>query len=111
MIFNERRNALSDLLRELSLLEPDQIAQHFKSLRITGIARNCGRCPVALYLNNKLEGRHFAALNQVFMLDNIDVDDEFDLSNSVETPPSVKSFMKKFDAGKYLFLDAGRPIE
>lgn len=108
VIFDDKRNALSDLLRELALLEPKEIAQRLNEEGIKGRARACSFCPMANYLNKMLNGAHFVTLEKVYILDeNYDFDDEV----WVETPDTVRKFAKQFDAGKYLFLDEGRPIE
>lgn len=108
VIFNEERNKLSDILREFSLLEPKEIAQKLNEAGIKGKARACSFCPMANYLNKELGGAHFVTHEKIYPLDEFyDIEDD----NFVETPASVREFVKKFDAGKYLFLDEGRPIE
>lgn len=108
VIFNEKLNALSDVLRELSLLDPKEIADKLNEAGIRGKARVCTFCPMANYLNKILGGGHFVTLEKVYILNaQYDIDDDI----YVETPDSVCDFIQKFDAGKYLFLDEGRPIE
>lgn len=108
VIFNEKLNPLSDVLRELSLLEPKEIANRLHEAGIKGKARACSFCPMANYLNKTLGGAHFVTLEKVYILD-----EAYDLDEDVclETPDNVTGFIQKFDAGKYLFLDEGRPIE
>lgn len=108
VIFNEDINALSDVLRELSILEPTEIAQKLNEAGVKGKARACSFCPMANYLNKTLGRFHFVTLEKVYILDA-----EFDLDEDacVDTPNSVSDFIQKFDAGRYLFLDEGRPIE
>lgn len=108
VIFNETLNKLSDLLRELSILEPAEIAKKLNEAGIKGKARACSFCPMANYLNKVLGGGHFVTLEKVYVLDETF---DFDEQMFVETPESVRKFVEKFDAGKYLFLDEGRPIE
>lgn len=108
IIFNEKLNALSDILRELSVMEPDEIAHKLNEAGIKGKARACSFCPMANYLNATLGGGHFVTLEHVYILD-----EAYDLKDEiyVDTPDSVRKFVKRFDAGKYLFLDEGKPIE
>lgn len=106
VIFDEKLNALSDVLRELSLLEPKEIAQKLNEAGIKGKARACSFCPMANYLNKILGGSHFVTLENVYILD---ADFDFDEDVCVQTPDSVTDFIQKFDAGRYLFLDEGRP--
>lgn len=108
VIFDGKRNALSDVLRELSILEPAEIAQKLNEAGIRGKARACSFCPMANYLNKILDGAHFVTHEKVYILDE---HFDFDEDIYVDTPESVQSFVQKFDAGKYLFLDEGRPIE
>lgn len=108
VIFDENMNALSDVLRELSILEPAEIAQKLNEAGIKGRARACSFCPMANYLNKILDGFHFVTLEKVYILD---AEFDFDEDAYVDTPDSVSDFIQKFDAGKYLFLDEGRPIE
>lgn len=109
LIFDEKMNALSDVLRELNSLEPDDIAKLLNSEGIKGKARECSACPMAEYLNKKLEGEYFVTLNHVYFYD--PVTENFDDDHPATTPPAVRSFIRGFDQGRYLFLDAGRPIE
>lgn len=109
MIFNEKQNKLSDLLRELSSLEADEIAALLKSEGIKGKARKCSSCPMAAFLNKRLAGEHFVTLTNIYFYD-YDADDFAD-QHSVQTPKTVRKFIASFDSGKYLFLDSGRPIE
>ncbi len=108
VIFDEKRNALSDVLRELSMLEPNEIAQRLNKEGIRGKARACSFCPMANYLNKILNGAHFVTLDKIYILD-----EEYELDDTVyvETPETVRRFAQLFDAGKFLFLDEGRPIE
>lgn len=108
IIFNDKLNALSDVLRELSVMEPDEIAHKLNEAGIKGKARACSFCPMANYLNKVLGGGHFVTVEKVYVLDDaFDTDEE----TFVEIPDNVRKFVKCFDAGKYLFLDEGKPIE
>jgi len=107
-IFNEKLNNLSDILRELSILESKEIAQKLNEAGIKGKARACSFCPMANYLNKTLDGGFFVTHEKVFVLDETF---DFDEDMYVDTPESVRKFVKDFDAGKYLFLDEGKPIE
>lgn len=108
VIFDENLNKLSDVLRELSILEPDEIAQRLNAAGIKGVARACSFCPMANYLSKSLGGGYFVTHEKVYPLDE---EHEYDEGVYVETPDSVRKFVQKFDAGKYLFLDEGKPIE
>lgn len=108
VLFNDKLNPLSDLLRELSIMEPEEIAQLLKKEGIKGKARACSFCPMANYLNKMLNGAHFVTLEKVYLLD-----EDYDLDDTmyVDTPTTVRKFAEQFDAGKFLFLDEGKPIE
>ena len=108
IIFNDKLNALSDVLRELSVMEPDEIAHKLNEAGIKGKARACSFCPMANYLNATLGGGHFVNFEKIYVLDEAyDLDEDM----HVDIPDSVRKFVKRFDAGKYLFLDEGKPIE
>lgn len=107
LIFDEKTRPLDILLRELSLLEPSEIAQRLNDEGIRGEARACTFCPMANYLNKKLNGAHFVTLEKIYVLDeNYDLNDDV----YVDTPETVRKFAQQFDAGKFLFLDEGKPI-
>jgi hypothetical protein len=108
VIFNDELNELSDALRELSILEPAEIAKRLDEAGIKGKARACSFCPMANYLSKILGGGYFVTLDKVYILD---AEFDFDDQIFVETPETVCKFIQQFDAGKYLFLDQGRPIE
>lgn len=108
LIFNEKTNALSDVLRELSIMEPAEIAKKLDEAGIKGKARACSFCPMANYLNKMLGGGHFVTLEKIYILDE---NWDFDELVYVKTPKTVRKFAQQFDAGKFLFLDEGRSIE
>ena len=109
-IFNDKMNLLSDALRELSILEPKEIAKKLKDEGIQGKARACTFCPIANYLHKTLGEVYFVTHQRVYILDRENAFD-YDEDVYVDTPESVRTFVKQFDAGKYLFLDEGKSIE
>jgi len=97
---------IGDILRQLNIMEPGEIAELFRKEGVRGYARNSGCCPMAIYLNrnsgyfNRVHGSFIAIYDIVG-----------NRLGSVDLPQSIQKFVKNYDAGKYLFLDAGRPIE
>lgn len=89
-------------LRELNLFEPDEIAEKMRQMGIKGIAFNARCCPIANWL--KVEtGKEFAVMRTKYAC----FDDDYQMYTG-DIPLSVSKFIKRFDAGRYLFLDDNR---
>lgn len=87
-------SAITDELKRLGKLTPDQIAADFRERGIKGQRAICGYCPVANDLNAL---GYFGAIvgpSNIYWHDN-------GSSESLATPESVRSFMYRLDIGKY----------
>lgn len=104
-MIESKTNATEDILTGLNILEPREIADAIRKEGITGVPTTSNSCPLARYLNKKTNYIHHVQKTFVAIYDG------GERVGFVTLPQSVGKFVRQYDAGKYLFLDAGRPIE
>jgi len=54
MNLESRKAEIKEKLNLIKNLSPVEIAEFFKKEGVSGIPQSCGRCPIAIYLNNGL---------------------------------------------------------
>lgn len=104
-MIESKTNETEDILTGLNIMEPGEIAETFRKEGITGLPTISNCCPLARYLNEKTD--YFHLVQKTF----VSVYDGEVRIGSLDLPASVSKFVRQYDAGKYLFLDAGKPIE
>lgn len=85
--------SLTEVVRELSQLSADQIAERFKDLGFKGVKGHPCACPVAHYLES-IYGYFHVVANGTY----ISVDDD---AVQLEVGNSIRSFIIRFDNGGY----------
>jgi hypothetical protein len=97
-MIEEITNETDDLLRELNLFEPREIAEKFKEMGIRGVPGDACNCPVAVYLSRETELRIFTGIEDYFIASLVN-SEEILIDGFI--PHNVKKFIKQFDHGKY----------
>lgn len=104
-MIESKTNATEDILTELNIMEPGEIAETFRKEGIKGVPTISNCCPLARFLNGRTNYTHH--VQKTF----VSVYDGENRIGSLDLPASVSKFVRQYDAGKFLFLDAGGPIE
>lgn len=95
---------VEDIVKELGQLSPEQIAQRFKELKITGKRSWAPSCPLSNYVR-VITG--YAFWQVATEKEKIVFSEEQDkpLINGLSLPLNLKTFVGRFDMGSYDYLE------
>jgi len=94
-------NAPDDLLRELSIYDPNEIAEKFNELKIKGKRMNITCCPVSNYLSKNTGLEISVGLKEYYIIKRDENGELVGLLGGGDVPKSVQKFITKFDTKRY----------
>lgn len=78
MNLESRKAEIKEKLNLIKNLSPVEIAEFFKKEGVSGIPQSCGRCPIAIYLNNGLEPGRIGSVMVTDVIEMWNVDNGWD---------------------------------